>query len=427
VFLDRDGTVARDAHYCRRPEDFEILPTVPEAVRLLNENGFKVVVVTNQSGMARGYFDEEGLSLIHRKMTGELARSGARIDAVYYCPHHPDAGCACRKPRTALFDRAALELNIDLRQSFVVGDTYMDIKAGQSIGARTVLVTAGPDGSGFYAPGFVSGNPQHRTLYSEPWTLNRENSPPDLVASDMLTAASLIVQHCPPLASVIIPAYNEELGLPIVLEKIFEVVDSSYEVIVVDDGSTDGTAEVAARFPCRIIRHEVNRGKGAGILTGAECARSENLIYIDADDTYPPTAIPTIAEALRQYDMVMGSRRYGQENIPTFNRFGNFVLRNVIRTIYHFKPYDPLTGLWGIKKGCLLVCSPTVRFAPDAQICMKAARMKLRMFDVPITYTPRVGRTKLPPVRAGLEHLRLIISLLYWTPNARASKSRASH
>src|SRR5512136_3423325 len=98
VFLDRDGTIAKDVHYCRRVEDFEILPRVPEAIRLLNQEGYKVVVITNQSGIARGYFSEATLSLIHRKMVTTLEGAGARIDAVYVCPHHPDEECDCRKP-----------------------------------------------------------------------------------------------------------------------------------------------------------------------------------------------------------------------------------------------------------------------------------------------------------------------------------------
>jgi D,D-heptose 1,7-bisphosphate phosphatase len=120
VFLDRDGTIARDVHYCRRVEDFELLPTVPEAIKLLNTNGFKVVVVTNQSGIARGYFTEQTLEQIHQKMKDELANHNAWVDAIYYCPHHPDDGCDCRKPGTALFLKAARELDIDLARSYVV-------------------------------------------------------------------------------------------------------------------------------------------------------------------------------------------------------------------------------------------------------------------------------------------------------------------
>jgi D,D-heptose 1,7-bisphosphate phosphatase len=171
VFLDRDGTIARDVHYCRRAEDFELLPGVPEAVRLLNHSGFKVVVVTNQSGIARGYFTEETLAQIHDKMRSELAERNARVDAIYYCPHHPDEGCSCRKPGTALFHKAAEEHGIHLPGSYVVGDMQMDIDAGKALGAKTVLVTTGPQS--------LAPSPQ----------------PPDHVAPDLLRAAKWIVAH----------------------------------------------------------------------------------------------------------------------------------------------------------------------------------------------------------------------------------------
>jgi histidinol-phosphate phosphatase family protein len=144
VFLDRDGTIARDVHYCRTPEDFELLPTVPEAIRHLNESGFQVVVITNQSGIARGYFTEETLAEIHRKMEAELSQHGARVDAIYHCPHHPNDGCQCRKPKTGMFQQAIDELNLNPRLSYVVGDAQMDIEAGKALGAKTVLVTTGP-------------------------------------------------------------------------------------------------------------------------------------------------------------------------------------------------------------------------------------------------------------------------------------------
>jgi D,D-heptose 1,7-bisphosphate phosphatase len=141
VFLDRDGTIAKDVHYCSRVEDFQLLPTVPEAVRLLNESGFKVIVVTNQSGIARGYFTEETLAQIHQKMKNELALYGAQIDAIYYCPHHPDDGCECRKPKPKLILQAAEEHQISLNLSYVVGDMEQDVEAGKAAGCNTVLIT----------------------------------------------------------------------------------------------------------------------------------------------------------------------------------------------------------------------------------------------------------------------------------------------
>lgn len=156
VFLDRDGTVAPDVNYCRRPEDFNLFPDAGEAVRLLNINGFKVVVVTNQSGVARGYFTEPMLARIHQKMIKQFQEQQAVIDAIYYCPHHPDDGCECRKPKTALFLRAARENDIDFTQSYVVGDLPIDIKAGKTLGCKTILVTTGPNKEPDILPDYVS-------------------------------------------------------------------------------------------------------------------------------------------------------------------------------------------------------------------------------------------------------------------------------
>ena len=155
VFIDRDGTMARDANYCSRPEDFELLHGAAEGIKLLNEHGFKVVVVTNQSGIARGYFTEETLEAIHRKMIEELARGGARIDAIYYCPHHPDENCQCRKPKPKMLLDATADLGIDLSRSYVVGDLDMDIKMGQQVGCKTVLVRSSSPLSGSVTPNVV--------------------------------------------------------------------------------------------------------------------------------------------------------------------------------------------------------------------------------------------------------------------------------
>ena len=145
VFLDRDGTIAKDVPYCSRVEDFEILHTVPEGIRLLNESAFKVVVITNQSGIARGRFTQQTLALIHQRMQEGLARDGAQIDDIYYCPHHPDQECECRKPKPTLIFQAAEKMGIELTLSYMVGDDAKDIEAGSSAGCKTVLVTTGPN------------------------------------------------------------------------------------------------------------------------------------------------------------------------------------------------------------------------------------------------------------------------------------------
>jgi len=143
VFLDRDGTLVRDVHFCRRVEDLHLLPGVPRAVRLLNEKGFRVVVVTNQSGVGRGFLTRETLTAIHRRLEEELGRRGAVVDAIYYCPHQPEEGCECRKPKPGLFLAAIRELGVDPDASYVVGDRKRDLEPGSSLGCKAVLVNPG--------------------------------------------------------------------------------------------------------------------------------------------------------------------------------------------------------------------------------------------------------------------------------------------
>ena len=142
VFIDRDGTIARDVPYCSQPEDFELLPGVAEGIRLLNRKNFKVVIITNQSGIARGYFSEQMLSSIHAKMISELAEQGAYIDAVYYCPHHPDEKCVCRKPQPAMVIKAAHDLNIELCASYVIGDKEHDCELAVNAGCKAAVKIA---------------------------------------------------------------------------------------------------------------------------------------------------------------------------------------------------------------------------------------------------------------------------------------------
>lgn len=140
VFLDRDNTLMVDVPYCRRPEDVKLLPGAAEAVRKFHDLGFLVVVVTNQSGIARGLFTEAELRSVNAELERQLAAGGARLDALYYCPHLPGAGCACRKPGTLLFERACSDLEIDPARSYVVGDRGADIEAGLRIGSAPILI-----------------------------------------------------------------------------------------------------------------------------------------------------------------------------------------------------------------------------------------------------------------------------------------------
>lgn len=149
AFLDRDGVINKDVDFPRSASDVEILPWVAESIKRLNDQGVLVVVVTNQSGVARGYFSETTLADIHEKIRNLLAEKGARIDAIYYCPHLPGADneeyaieCDCRKPAPGMILQAASELGIDPARSFLVGDSERDIEAGKSAGCYTFLVAS---------------------------------------------------------------------------------------------------------------------------------------------------------------------------------------------------------------------------------------------------------------------------------------------
>ncbi|HVO77682.1 MAG TPA: HAD-IIIA family hydrolase [Methanomassiliicoccales archaeon] len=141
VFIDRDNTIAKDVPYCPRPEEMKLLPGAGEAIKRLNEAGLLIIVITNQSGVARGYFTEDTLKKINEKMKADLAKKGAKVDAIYFCPHLPDAGCKCRKPEVGMVMQALSDFPIDLTSSYVVGDSEHDIELGRRIGAKQIRVT----------------------------------------------------------------------------------------------------------------------------------------------------------------------------------------------------------------------------------------------------------------------------------------------
>jgi glycosyltransferase involved in cell wall biosynthesis len=217
--------------------------------------------------------------------------------------------------------------------------------------------------------------------------------------------------------TIVIPAYNEEEGLPVVLESLFRSVDGQCEVLVIDDGSDDATSRVASQFRCGVIRHGRNRGKGEAMKTGIRHALGESVIFIDADGTYPTDAIPRMTEALKSCDAVYCSRASGRDNIPRFNRLGNAVFQGIVRRVYHFEPRDYATGLYGMKKRHLQKMRISSRgFAIDPEIAIKACRMRLKMHEIRIQYHPRIGQAKLSGLNAGLDHLRTMMKLLFWRP-----------
>jgi D-glycero-D-manno-heptose 1,7-bisphosphate phosphatase len=183
IFLDRDGTINEDIGYVSSLDELIIYPFAARAVRLINEAGLKVIVITNQSGIARRLYNEPMLAAIHERLIDELAGEGARIDAVYYCPHHPRIGdapyrqqCECRKPNPGMLRQAAREHDIDLSASYVVGDKASDINLATNVGARGALVLTG---------------------YGRETLANRDQWPcvPEIIADDLLDAVRQILDR----------------------------------------------------------------------------------------------------------------------------------------------------------------------------------------------------------------------------------------
>jgi D-glycero-D-manno-heptose 1,7-bisphosphate phosphatase len=182
VFLDRDGTINEEMGYVNHVDRFRLLPRTAKAIRLINTSGLHTVVVTNQSGVARGIFPESLVEEVHRRMQEMLGAHGAYIDAVYYCPHHPDFGppeyrkrCHCRKPATGIIERACNDLGIDPTRSYMIGDRMIDVEFGHTIGAKGILVLTG------YGKGELAYRDGHG------------RGPPDFIAQDLYDAVRWIM------------------------------------------------------------------------------------------------------------------------------------------------------------------------------------------------------------------------------------------
>jgi D-glycero-D-manno-heptose 1,7-bisphosphate phosphatase len=183
VFMDRDGTISEEVGYVNHPSRYRVFPYSAEAVRRLNEAGWLAILVTNQAGVARGYFTEDVITAVHNVLSQELEKQGARLDAIYYCAHHPTVGdepyrfdCNCRKPKPGLIERATKEFDIDPAQSWMIGDRYSDIELARNAHLRSAFVLSG------YGRG--------------EWEYQRAawKHQPDMVAEDLLEAVQKIVQ-----------------------------------------------------------------------------------------------------------------------------------------------------------------------------------------------------------------------------------------
>lgn len=182
VFIDRDGTISEEVGYLNHLSRFQLYSYSAEAIKLLNENGYLAIVLTNQSGVARGYFTEELLHQVNDRLIAELDSAGAKLDAIYYCAHHPTAGsapyrmdCECRKPKPGLIIRACDAFDFDSSLSWTIGDRYSDIELAHNAGLRSALVLSG----------YGRGEWEYQR---ETWKLQ-----PDLICDNLLQAVTQII------------------------------------------------------------------------------------------------------------------------------------------------------------------------------------------------------------------------------------------
>ena len=186
VFLDRDGVINQsppNMGYVQRWSEFSFIPNARKAIRGLTQSGYRIIVVTNQAGIGRGLFTEENLRDIHTRMVSEIVETGGRIDAVYYCPHHPNAGCECRKPKLGMLTRAGREHNIELSSAYLIGDSTTDIEAGQRAGTQTSLVLTGLGQESYHH--YINTKPCGRT--------DKNGHPPDKIFTNLYTATRWLI------------------------------------------------------------------------------------------------------------------------------------------------------------------------------------------------------------------------------------------
>jgi len=184
VFLDRDGTINEEVGYVNHITRFKLIPEAIEGIKLINKIGLLCIVITNQGGVAKGFFDEKFLNKLHNRMLWLLKKNGARIDGIYYCPHHPHGSvkkysipCKCRKPATGLIEQALRDFNISLKNSYYIGDQRRDIEFGKRLGLTTILVKTG------YGLGEIMFKKFNKKLK------------PDYIAENLLDAARWIQKH----------------------------------------------------------------------------------------------------------------------------------------------------------------------------------------------------------------------------------------
>src|SRR5687768_4120951 len=184
VFIDRDGTISEEVGYINHPSRFRLFPYSAQAIKVLNNSGWLAILITNQAGVARGYFSEDIILSVHDRLRSDLEVEAAKLDAVYYCAHHPTVGeppyrleCDCRKPKTGLIDRATKDFDIDLTASWMIGDRYSDIELARNAGLHSAFVLSG------YGRG-------EWEFQRSAWKLE-----PEVVADNLLDVARIIIER----------------------------------------------------------------------------------------------------------------------------------------------------------------------------------------------------------------------------------------
>lgn len=227
-----------------------------------------------------------------------------------------------------------------------------------------------------------------------------------------------LTEHTPaqdsafPGLSVVLPAFNEEQALPTVVGNIRRWVPDA-EIIVVDDGSQDATAQIAHDLDCVLVRHDHNRGKGTAIRSGLARSHGDKIIVMDADATYPASAIPRMVELLEDHDFVRADRQIDDSNTPYVNRVGNRALGATLRTLHGLGPGDHLSGLYGFRAGALEdLATEATGFDIEVEIGIKVKERGLSVAVLSIEYLPRIGDKKLSPLNDGARILGRILRLM---------------
>lgn len=218
--------------------------------------------------------------------------------------------------------------------------------------------------------------------------------------------------------SIVIPAYNEEKGLPVVLKEISSLTNDSYEVTVVDDGSTDSTSSISAPIKFKMIKFSTNQGKGAALIKGFSKSRGENIIWTDADGAYPVSKIPEIVKLLDHgFDMIYTTRR-DRHNISIISRVGIGFLQIILSIFNATEVTEPFSGLCAIKAKHLNKMElESMRWAIELEIAMKAKILKLKTKEMEIPYKRRIGSSKLNQFVAGFQMLIALAKFYNWKPN----------